>query len=640
MGFSFGLLRLRTHLIFVPCSFARTLNQPGNEHFWIDIERGESLCPLCKTITNVLVPLPSASPAVPGSSEGSAVEISPTKSDGVIQVKDSSIQSVVEKLLKHLVRLSKETTQGMHGQQRNNVEDIRFFESLLNMTHYLSQHGYDYNTVFSADKQFNFRDVDRLYQGRMMRIRHLSSAVQAISYTITQSVVKHWKFGVTSKSLQTLVQEVQGPNKPSSVVVSSSVKLSASTLALSEHWLQSLVPAQRRAVQTWIAGTIQKALESSSLPWDTQTISSDASLVHMLVTLLQRSAANLFHVPAETAQKQQESSAAFLYHIALPFLWQLFGRETFGSLASAPLTSSELQTIPVPTPFSSMDAWIKAASTVPMLSMATGARFPDDTTVVNMLYKLYRHYDVSAASHNDSALLKLPLGVWHFLNGPLLSMDLSVVLTTAFAVLKPASSSTDSAGQNAFAQSLSIVLQTLLLAKVAQTLIEPQCTGLLARESQRLQCFVNNQPFAAASAKIQSISAEEKAARNAFFTQEHSPMLMDEDNDQVDRRHTNNHNSSQQPRKRVKLDDHDNAASPASSPAADRLAARLSSMRAVLCAEAQIPLCAGDDFVLEGVALVDYVLGALVPFLEIMLRLVGAATLSAQKSSESTYSAS
>lgn len=164
-------------------SYARHLNQPGNDYFWIDIDKGECLCPLCKSISNTLLPVGDAAPTAPAA---------PIPEMDV----DSELSSGPAEALRNAwatVQTSRERQRASTTDQA--AVDSRFLDFLLANAYFCTSASSADIDIATADGQrFGFRRVDSWLYGRMRSVRGLALVVQAAAHGLVQHVTKALRY--------------------------------------------------------------------------------------------------------------------------------------------------------------------------------------------------------------------------------------------------------------------------------------------------------------------------------------------------------------------------------------------------------------------------------------------------------------
>lgn len=206
------------------------------------------------------------------------------------------------------------------------------------------------------------------------------------------------------------------------------------------------------------------AVKSASEPtvWSTsvqsQESQSDTVSLQMLLSLLSRSSRTLFAVDPSD-HKLLGRGRNFFRNVAVPFLCQLLGRKTM-------VHNEVVNDSCFVQPFRDMSRLCRLAAHLPWPGLNSATQFPDPASILYLLHELQRRYDTGVCGSGDKEML--PDNTWHFCARPLLQTDLNCTLVTSL-ILFPSSS--ESILLNA---SQKKVFTLLLLAKIAQLLMEPQ----------------------------------------------------------------------------------------------------------------------------------------------------------------------
>lgn len=164
-------------------SYARHLNQPGNDYFWIDIDKGESLCPLCKSISNTLLPVADVAP----SRSPSEMDVDAEPSTGPAEALRSAWAALQASRERESAIATADTAQA--------AVDGRFLDFLLANAFFCTSSAAAVADIATADGgSFGFREVDGWLHGRMRSVRGLALVAQAAAHGLVQHVTKALRF--------------------------------------------------------------------------------------------------------------------------------------------------------------------------------------------------------------------------------------------------------------------------------------------------------------------------------------------------------------------------------------------------------------------------------------------------------------
>jgi hypothetical protein len=495
--FYFSLASTCNHAMHIECwdhffaaSYARIINHDrGADYQGYDVNKGECLCPLCKTILNCIVPISSCFNNRESEMKDEMMDLSPV---------DSSFQSLLSMTI---TATSSSSVDGYFSQ----------YASLIGIRTAKGEAIYK-NFMFGnmKRKQYMISSVDE----RNILLRFLDGITQKAS-----SIVSFYPFSLQQAT--SFSSSKNGTFKFDDFyrLYDSDMKLFHSILLTIQSTAYSLSMSSYQNLSSFLSSSNTNSEATSNNEGGLWEISSnDKNCLKELVGLLSK-ASSLFHSSAFYSFFYEQSLLALFF----PSLRNSsLNESTSADLLDSLLTSSAALASDEKSQFFSALSLVSPFSICFMnSSYFTSQQYPDIKTFLELISSLFQVFK-SSPQLTEANEMKLFSSFYSlFSSFPFLSQDLTIVLITCIPFISQLSTKKDQ--WKLWKEFISI----LIIGKVNQILIDPQITKIFSSPTTSPSSFIKSSAGAPVTTDLQQLETAVIEMQKIVYKSLHLPFETD-----------------------------------------------------------------------------------------------------------------